>query len=54
VTRPAPPFRAGVTTVRVEVREKASREERPIKAEEVEKTGTAAEPFAERKDENTL
>ena len=43
VTRTEPPFREVVTTERVEVREKASREEKPIKAEEVEKTGTAAE-----------
>ena len=47
VTRTEPPFREVVTTERVEVREKASREEKPIKAEEVEKTGTAAEARTE-------
>jgi len=47
VTRTEPPFREVVTTERVEVREKASREERPIKAEEVEKTGTTAETRTE-------
>jgi len=47
VTRTEPPPREVVTTERVEVRERASREEMPIKAEEVERTGAAGQPVTE-------
>lgn len=47
VTRTEPPPREVVTTERVEVRERAPREERPIRAEEVEKgQGQTTAPVA--------
>ncbi len=53
VTQTTSPPREVVTTERVEVREKAPREEMPIKAAEVEKTGTAAQPAPETRTAET-